>query len=306
MLLFGGLGVFVVYTGQLVAQRVVVLDEAFEETAVQTTVVDAAAHLILAMHASRLALHEMVLEEPNAEAAFAESIVAFDEQMETLVAAVRLIDPALVDDLDAIEEQHARFHEDAERILMLITTDALEEAEAFVEKDLDAELRAIESELELFEEQVESRMFTSQQAFDAELHQVEVEIGQLRGITAVLLLLGLLLAGGLSLWLGRLIREPVDRLVETAVSIEQGSFKLEPLSGLNQRQDEFGLLARVFQGMAIQVEARETDLKQQVRKLQITIDRTQQKQQVAEITETDFFQNLETRAAALRKRRQHI
>ena len=47
--------------------------------------------------------------------------------------------------------------------------------------------------------------------------------------------------------------------------------------------------------------AREQALKQQVCQLQIKIDRTKQEKQVAEITGTDFFQQLEVKAARLRR-----
>ncbi|HEX9926221.1 MAG TPA: histidine kinase, partial [Anaerolineae bacterium] len=60
-------------------------------------------------------------------------------------------------------------------------------------------------------------------------------------------------------------------------------------------------LARVFQRMANEVHTREQRLKQQVHQLRIKIDSKKQEQQVAEITETDFFQALEAKASQLRQ-----
>jgi GAF domain-containing protein len=48
--------------------------------------------------------------------------------------------------------------------------------------------------------------------------------------------------------------------------------------------------------------ARERALRQEVRALKIEIDETKREKQVAEITETDYFQQLADRARQLRKR----
>jgi nitrate/nitrite-specific signal transduction histidine kinase len=116
-----------------------------------------------------------------------------------------------------------------------------------------------------------------------------------------LFLSSVLAAIGFSSWITQLITRPVNDLSETAVSIEEGAFELGRLPPLTERSDEFGLLARVFQRMAEEIHAREQALKQQVRQLQIKIDRAKQEKQVAEITETDFFQQLEAKAAGLRR-----
>ncbi len=53
--------------------------------------------------------------------------------------------------------------------------------------------------------------------------------------------------------------------------------------------------------MAREVFAREARLRDQVRELRIEIDHVCEAQQVAEITETDFFRDLSGRAAELRR-----
>jgi nitrate/nitrite-specific signal transduction histidine kinase len=67
------------------------------------------------------------------------------------------------------------------------------------------------------------------------------------------------------------------------------------------RADELGQLARVFQRMAREIYAREQRLKQQVQQLSIELDEVRQARQVAEITETDYFQQLQAKAQDLRE-----
>jgi two-component system, cell cycle response regulator len=52
--------------------------------------------------------------------------------------------------------------------------------------------------------------------------------------------------------------------------------------------------------MATEVRARERHLKQEVRKLRIEIDEARAARQVAEITETEYFQDLQRKVAKLR------
>jgi hypothetical protein len=52
--------------------------------------------------------------------------------------------------------------------------------------------------------------------------------------------------------------------------------------------------------MAAEVRAREERLRAEVRELRIEIDQARQQRRVAEITETDFFKDLRSRAAGLR------
>ena len=67
------------------------------------------------------------------------------------------------------------------------------------------------------------------------------------------------------------------------------------------RDDALGTLARSFARMAGQVRAREDRLRKEVAELRIEIDEAKQAQRVAEITGTDYFQDLRGRAAELRR-----
>jgi CheY-like chemotaxis protein len=94
----------------------------------------------------------------------------------------------------------------------------------------------------------------------------------------------------------------VDHVVAAAAAVEAGEFDPETLARVATRRDELGRLARVFQRMAREVYAREQRLKQEVQQLRIEIDEARTARQVAEITETDYFQDLQRKADQLRIR----
>jgi hypothetical protein len=106
----------------------------------------------------------------------------------------------------------------------------------------------------------------------------------------------------------RLIAQPVLDIAKTATKIEDETFDvdqdLEPLAAITTRQDEIGRLARIFQQMAHQVYQREKRMKQQIQAFQIEIDQAKRQNQVKEIVETDFFQDLAIKAKALRQQQQ--
>jgi two-component system, cell cycle response regulator len=94
--------------------------------------------------------------------------------------------------------------------------------------------------------------------------------------------------------------EQVGRVVAAAADVEAGRFESRELDSVAGRGDALGQLARVFQRMAIEVLARERLLKQEVRQLRIEIDEARAARQVAEITQTEYFQDLQAKAATLR------
>jgi HAMP domain-containing protein len=69
------------------------------------------------------------------------------------------------------------------------------------------------------------------------------------------------------------------------------------------RTDELGTLARLFQRMAQEVYNRTQNLKQQVMELRIEVDEIKRSKEVAAITNSDFFQDLQAKARALRNSR---
>jgi DNA-binding response OmpR family regulator len=94
----------------------------------------------------------------------------------------------------------------------------------------------------------------------------------------------------------------VARVTAVAAEVEAGTFRPEALDKVARRTDSLGQLARVFQSMVHEVQAREERLKQEVQQLRIEIDEGRKAHQVAEITETDYFQELQMRAKALKAR----
>jgi two-component system cell cycle response regulator len=97
--------------------------------------------------------------------------------------------------------------------------------------------------------------------------------------------------------------EQVARLTDAAAAVEAASFEPESLEGLVVRTDALGQLARVFQRMAREVRAREERLQRQVHELRIEVDEVNRAREVAEITGTEYFQNLQEQARRLRSKR---
>jgi two-component system cell cycle response regulator len=95
--------------------------------------------------------------------------------------------------------------------------------------------------------------------------------------------------------------EQVSRVTGAAAALEAGETDLGDLAQVALRTDALGVLARRFETMAREVRAREERLREQVRELRIEIDHANQARQVAEITETDFFRDLRSRANDLRR-----
>jgi len=96
--------------------------------------------------------------------------------------------------------------------------------------------------------------------------------------------------------------QQVGLVTAAAAAIKANTFQPESLDEVAQRSDELGQLALVFQEMARQVYAREQQLKQRVQQLRIEIDQARNASEVAEITESDFFQQLLGKTDELRNR----
>jgi PleD family two-component response regulator len=94
--------------------------------------------------------------------------------------------------------------------------------------------------------------------------------------------------------------EQVSKVTGAAQALEAGAFEASSLTEVAGRSDALGTLARRFSTMAAEVRAREDRLRAEVRELRIEIDQARQSKRVAEITETDFFRDLRSRATQLR------
>jgi HAMP domain-containing protein len=113
----------------------------------------------------------------------------------------------------------------------------------------------------------------------------------------------IVLSAFISFLLSSSITQPVRKLTGVARAIERGErFEPERIAGLTKARDELAHLARVFSRMAVEVQAREERLKRQVEELRIEIDEAKKARQVAEITETEYFQRLRDHAREMRER----
>src|SRR5436190_18283714 len=94
----------------------------------------------------------------------------------------------------------------------------------------------------------------------------------------------------------------VGRVTAAAVAIKNNTFQRESLDEVASRSDELGQLAQVFQEMARQVYTREQQLQRQVQQLRIEIDQARKAREVADITDSEYFQQLLGKADELRNR----
>lgn len=308
------LGFFVLYIGQLTSNKLDLLDQEFELMTDISIGLELSAHTLLELKNSELALHAMLLGETEAADEFQASISEFDEHLEGVINALGkrrekelvAVDPELakiqdwVSELSSIQQDHEHFHEDAKLVIAQANDGNLDQAKALMDQELDPELEEMDANLAKIEESIEGLVFTEQVQFEHTVHEIEDSNTLLRILTTFIFIFSLIFVVLLSAWMSRQITHPINDLSGAAISIEEGNYMLENIDSLANRQDEFGPLARVFLRMAAQVHIREQRLKEQVQQLQIKIDRKQEDQQVAEITETDFFKRLEAKASKLR------
>jgi DNA-binding response OmpR family regulator len=90
-------------------------------------------------------------------------------------------------------------------------------------------------------------------------------------------------------------------LTAAAEALQDGRSNGPSIDGIAGREDALGILARVFGGMVREVQKRERRLSAQVALLTIEIDEARKARAVSEIVETDYFQDLQRRAAELRR-----
>lgn len=112
----------------------------------------------------------------------------------------------------------------------------------------------------------------------------------------------------INLLLRRYILQPVGILGNLAQKLQADNVSPNDLVSPNLSEvasgaDELAQLANVFQRMAQEVYQRTENLRAEVQQLSIEIDDIKRKQQVAEIVDTDFFQDLQAKAQYMRQRR---
>jgi len=78
--------------------------------------------------------------------------------------------------------------------------------------------------------------------------------------------------------------------------------ELATVSKIALRKDELGDTAKVIRRMAQEIYQREQKLKQQIQSLRIQVDADKQTKEVKEITESEYFRNLQQRVQQIRQR----
>jgi len=99
---------------------------------------------------------------------------------------------------------------------------------------------------------------------------------------------------------------PILTLTKAAEKIGEGDYQnglgfLRDSDEAPTFPDEIGTLDRVFRGMVEKVYQREQVLRQQVHDLKIEIDQAKRQKQVDEIVDSEFFQDLRTKAQKMRE-----
>jgi len=105
--------------------------------------------------------------------------------------------------------------------------------------------------------------------------------------------------------LAQSILQPLLKLTEAAQAILGNRLTSSQAAALRTEitdQTEISYLQQVFGQMAEEILAREESLRKEVDDLKIIIDESRRKQQVTEITESEFFRDLQGRADAMRAR----
>lgn len=105
--------------------------------------------------------------------------------------------------------------------------------------------------------------------------------------------------------LKRSVVNPSVQIATLARKVSEGTVtpnspEVEQITALAQRGDELGQTAQVFQKMVQSVYDREMELKKEIKELSIQIDHQKRQQQVKEIVETDFFNDLQAKARQMR------
>jgi len=127
-------------------------------------------------------------------------------------------------------------------------------------------------------------------------------INRLGTTTRVALVIVALVALALALLVARRLSRPVSALTAAATAIEANEeADTDRLESLGRTKDDIGRLARVFSSMATEVAERERRLREQVAALRVEIDEDRRRQTVSDLTDSEFFRELEARAREIRR-----
>lgn len=101
-----------------------------------------------------------------------------------------------------------------------------------------------------------------------------------------------------------IVTRPIVKLAEVSQQIGEGNYDqdLDTINSNKNWQDEIDTLINTFKIMIGKVAQREQNLRVRVQQLEIMIDESKREKQVQEIVDSDFFQDLQQKAQAVRNR----
>ncbi|MFM7224220.1 MAG: cache domain-containing protein [Actinomycetota bacterium] len=133
-------------------------------------------------------------------------------------------------------------------------------------------------------------------AYDAAADDARDTALRIAGVVALVAVLIALIAG-------RRLSRPLRALTDAAAHLEAGTAVDEAaLGAVARRRDDLGLLATRLADAARESRAREARLEAQVASLRVEIDESRRARDVQEIVDSDFFTDLQARAAEMRRR----
>ncbi len=131
---------------------------------------------------------------------------------------------------------------------------------------------------------------------------IELQDSIQRNVT-IALGVSLILLIGVVYFIAAGVTRPVLALTKVADRIGGGDYNQDFSTLHSSRvQDEVDKLASVFEMMVGKVYTREQNLRARVQQLEIMIDQSKRESQVAQIVESDFFQELQTKVKDMRTR----
>lgn len=120
-----------------------------------------------------------------------------------------------------------------------------------------------------------------------------------QSVVSVLLVTGI--AAFAALLVSWSIVKPIRTLILAARSLAAYKFDPDLLKKAARSRDDIGELARVFLALAQEIKRREQDLQDRVSQLQIEIDEGKKERQVAEVTNSDYFKQLQHKAKKIKQ-----
>jgi hypothetical protein len=142
----------------------------------------------------------------------------------------------------------------------------------------------------------------SSEVVDSAHRSLWVVLGVIIGIFSAMIILINVLLRRLVVWPVHSMSSLAGQITEDELHTESAARSIDAVDRVARRADELGQSARALQKMAREVYLREQRLREQVQQLRIEIDQGKKEHEVREITESEFFQNLQEQARRMRNR----